>query len=79
VPVKYRQWGEGLEHEAVSVVRAAWQFSLHDGGGAVSRVAMSLMRHSGRRLTDKIYADENLLGTWAAFDTLPNYAEPHKF
>jgi hypothetical protein len=33
------------------------------------------MRHSDRRLTDKIYTDENLLGTWAAFDALPNYAE----
>ena len=40
-----------------------------------SRVAMSLMRHSDRRLTDKIYTDENLLGTWAAFDLLPNYTE----
>jgi len=38
-------------------------------------VAMTLMRHSDRRLTDKIYTDENLLGTWAAFDALPNYAE----
>jgi hypothetical protein len=36
---------------------------------------MSLMRHSDRRSTDKIYTDENLLGTWAAFDTLPNYSE----
>src|ERR1017187_1140998 len=43
--------------------------------GVPSRVAMALMRHSDRRLTDKIYTDENLLGTWAAFDTLPNYAE----
>jgi hypothetical protein len=33
------------------------------------------MRHSDRRLTDKIYTDENLLGTWAAFDALPNYVE----
>ena len=37
--------------------------------------ACSAMRHSDRRLTDKIYTDENLLGTWAAFDALPNYAE----
>ena len=36
---------------------------------------MALMRHSDRRLTDKIYTDENLLGTWAAFDSLPNYGE----
>jgi len=44
-------------------------------GGVASRVAMTLMRHSDRRLTDKVYTDENLLGTWAAFDALPNYAE----
>jgi hypothetical protein len=44
-------------------------------GGVASRVAMSLMRHSDRRLTDKIYTDENLLGTAAAFDALPNYAD----
>ena len=43
--------------------------------GVASRVAMTLMRHSDRRLTNKIYTDENLLGTWAAFDALPNYAE----
>jgi hypothetical protein len=36
---------------------------------------MALMQHSDRRLTDKIYTDENLLGTWSAFDSLPNYAE----
>jgi integrase len=41
--------------------------------GVPSRVAMTLMRHSDRRLTDKIYTDENLLGTWSAFDALPNY------
>jgi len=44
-------------------------------GGVASRVAMALMRHSDRRLTDKIYTDENLLGTWVAFDSLPNYGE----
>jgi len=44
-------------------------------GGVASRVAMALMRHSDRRLTDKIYTDENLLGTWSAFDHLPNYTE----
>jgi len=44
--------------------------------GVPSRVAMALMRHSDRRLTDKIYTDENLLGTWSAFDALPNYTEP---
>jgi len=44
-------------------------------GGVASRVAMSLMRHSDRRLTDKVYTDESLLGTWGAIDSLPNYAE----
>ena len=44
-------------------------------GGVASRVAMSLMRHSDRRLTDKVYTDENLLGTWGAIDLLPSYAE----
>jgi integrase len=44
-------------------------------GGVASRIAMALMRHSDRRLTDKIYTDENLLGTWAALDNLPNYGE----
>ena len=43
-------------------------------GGVASRVAMALMRHSDRRLTDKIYTDENLLGTWGAIDSLPCYA-----
>ena len=37
------------------------------------RVAMALMRHSDGRLTDKVYVDENLLGTWTAFDSLPSY------
>ncbi|MDE3066786.1 MAG: DUF3843 family protein [Verrucomicrobiota bacterium] len=36
---------------------------------------LALMRHSDRRLTDKIYTDENLLGTWSAFDALPNFTE----
>ena len=44
-------------------------------GGVASRVAMAVMRHSDRRLTDKIYTDESLLSTWAAFDSLPNYGE----
>jgi integrase len=43
--------------------------------GVPSRTAMALMRHSDRRLTDKIYTDENLLGTWSAFDALPSYTE----
>jgi integrase len=42
-------------------------------GGVASRVAMALMRHSDRRLTDKVYTDENLLGTWSAIDALPSY------
>jgi integrase len=43
--------------------------------GVASRVAMALMRHSDRKLTDKIYTDENLIGTWSAIDALPNYTE----
>jgi len=44
--------------------------------GVASRVAMSLMRHSDRRLTDKIYTDEKLLDTSGAFDLLPNLGAP---
>lgn len=44
------------------------------GTPAAARLAMSLMRHSDRRLTDKVYTDENLLGTWGAIDSLPHYA-----
>jgi len=40
--------------------------------GVPSRVAMALMRHSDRRLTDEIYTDENLIGTWSAVDRLPD-------
>jgi len=43
-------------------------------GGVASRVAMALLRHSDRRLTDKVYTDENLLGTWGAIDSQPSYA-----
>ena len=42
--------------------------------GVASRVAMTLMRHSDRRLTDKIYTDENLLGTSSAIEAIPSYA-----
>lgn len=36
-----------------------------------------IMRHSDRRLTDKIYTDESLLGTAAAIDSLPTHlSEP---
>jgi len=41
--------------------------------GVASRVAMSLMRHSDRRLTDEVYTDENLLGTGKAIEALPSY------
>ena len=37
---------------------------------------MALMRHSDRRLTDKIYTDENLLGTSSAIEAFPSYANP---
>ena len=42
--------------------------------GVPSRVAMTLMRHSDRRLTDKVYTDENLLGTSSAIEAIPSYA-----
>ncbi len=42
--------------------------------GVPSRVAMMLMRHSDRKLTDKIYTDENLLGTWSAIEALPSFS-----
>jgi len=45
-------------------------------GGVASRVAMTLMRHSDRRLTDKIYTDESLLATATAIDALPSFTEP---
>lgn len=43
--------------------------------GVASRVAMSLMRHSDRRLTDEVYTDENLLGTGSAVEALPSYMD----
>ena len=44
-------------------------------GGVPGRVTMTLIRHSDRRLTDRIYTDENLLSTWSAFDCLPKYGK----
>ena len=44
--------------------------------GVPRRTAMSVMRHSDGKLTDKIYTDENLLGIETAIDVLPNYTEP---
>jgi len=44
--------------------------------GVPRRTAMSLMRHSDGKLTDKIYTDENLLGTDTAIESLPSYTEP---
>ena len=44
--------------------------------GVASRVAMTLMRHSDRRLTDKVYTDENLLGKSSAIEAIPSYANP---
>ena len=41
--------------------------------GVPSRVAMALMRHSDRRLTDQIYTDENLLGTRSAIEAVPSF------
>ncbi len=41
---------------------------------------MTLMRHCERRLMDKIFTDENLLGTWTAFDHVSEICRtsPHK-
>jgi len=41
--------------------------------GVPRRIAMSVMRHSDGKLTDKIYTDENLLGTETAIDVLPSF------
>jgi len=43
--------------------------------GVPSRVAMKAMRHSDRRLTDKIYTDENMLDTWSAIGGLPSFTD----
>ena len=40
--------------------------------GVNSRVAMELMRHSDRKLTDKIYTDSNLLPLGEVVRNLPN-------
>jgi integrase len=39
------------------------------------RTAMSVMRHSDGKLTDKIYTDVNLLGIETAIDVLPTFTE----
>jgi hypothetical protein len=39
------------------------------------RTAMSVMRHSDGKLTDKIYTDENLLGIETAIDVLPAFMD----
>jgi integrase len=44
--------------------------------GVPRRTAMSLMRHSDGKLTDKIYTDENLLGTDTTIETLPAFMAP---
>jgi len=41
--------------------------------GVPRRTAMSVMRHSDSKLTDKIYTDENLLGVETAIDVLPTF------
>ena len=41
--------------------------------GVPRRTAMSVMRHSDGKLTDKIYTDENLLGIETAIDVLPTF------
>jgi integrase len=41
--------------------------------GVPRRTAMSLMRHSDGKLTDKIYTDENLLGIETVIESLPSF------
>jgi len=41
--------------------------------GVPRRTAMSVMRHSDGKLTDKVYTDENLLGVETAIDVLPTF------
>ncbi len=43
--------------------------------GVPRRTAMSVMRHSDSKLTDKVYTDENLLGVETAIDVLPTFTE----
>ncbi len=43
--------------------------------GVPRRTAMSVMRHSDGKLTDKIYTDENLLGIDSAIDVLPTFMD----
>jgi len=44
--------------------------------GAPERIAMELMRHSDRRLTDKAYTDSQLLQTCSSIEALPSYTQP---
>ena len=44
--------------------------------GAPGRIAMELMRHSDRRLTDKVYTDPHSLQTWSFVEALPSYTNP---
>ncbi len=43
--------------------------------GVPRRTAMSVMRHSDGKLTDRIYTDVNLLGIETAIDVLPTFTE----
>ena len=43
---------------------------------APERIAMELMRHSDRRLTDKAYTDSQLLQTCSSIEALPSYTQP---
>ena len=44
--------------------------------GVPRRTAMALMRHSDGKLTDKIYTDENLLGTDMDIEGMPSFLTP---
>jgi len=48
--------------------------NLHKAG-VPERVAMEIMRHSDRRLTDRVYTDTSSLHTWSAIEMLPSVTQ----
>ena len=51
--------------------------NLHNAG-VPERTAMEMMRHSDRRLTDKVYTDTSKLHTWSAVDRLPSVLQTNE-
>jgi integrase len=51
--------------------------NLHNAG-VPERTAMEMMRHSDRRLTDKVYTDTSKLHTWSAVDKLPSVLQTNE-